>query len=278
MNKLLLSFAILTLSITAQDASVTQDLRTEVDLTKSVGALDEIQVIYHTEDNNVVDISTKRASDILGRMMTEIGGRSSLTHYVLNKIEGVENGQLIEKWRIANDLMGKRIYEVIIQTTNINDLENPVHQQVVKYQCIHYEYAERTLCIHDGCSLDPFVPNPTPGVICAKNYRYSQELIAVVYESTHNSENTNLGEGVYDITLECMKNKIETMPIKGEEVCYYEGFKPLNITPISEIREKLEGEGWTELKDGTFERKSTIETKTADVKVDENNMAIESNN
>lgn len=250
-----------------------------VDNRGSMDLANGIEDVIHQGNNNV-DISTKRASvmfQMLENKMAELQNPSHLSHFVMNEIEGNENGQLLEEWRIGTDTLGHKIYEVIIKTLNIN-AENPedrVHQQLVLFQCKFFEYYEEMICVPEHCDLTPFINTPTPGVVCAKNYRYSQELITTLYESSHTTDREDVGAGIYDLSLECMKKKIETLPVRGEEICYYEGFEPENITPLSEMEANLFADGWVRLEDGTYQRESVVESKNTDVRVDENEMTIQ---
>ena len=250
------------------------DLREQIDLTEDVS-----HPIHKIVGTHRVDISTKRASRVF-RSMEHTMRRGELTSYkfFLYQLEGLENGEMLVKWRIGTGDMGQREYTVTITTTDINDLDNPIHQQSVAFQCTNYEYYEKTLCVPFHCDLDPFKPEATPAEKCARNYHYSQTLIATVRESSYDLDQNDLGDGLYDETLNCYKQKVETMPVFSNEICYYEGFEPENITPLSEIEEKLFDDEWKKLEDGTYQRISERVKKTAEVRVDEEEMTLDDKN
>lgn len=247
------------------------DRRTPVDLTNGID-------IHEHNDTNEVDISSTRASEIFTTLITQMQetNQSTMSKYVLNHIEDSdENGNLLEHWYIGMSGDGTRLYSVTLKTTNLNDVENPVHSELIKFKCKYFLYADQTICIPEKCSLDSFVPVVTPSMKCAHNYRKSQNLITTIYESSHTTDKKDMGDGLYELTLECMKTKVETMIPNGSDVCYYEGFEPENITSLEQLEETLFDEGWKRLSDGTYKKKVIVEEKTAEVVVNEEQNKID---
>ena len=226
-----------------------------------------------------VDVGAKRAAvefEKLYHLLQKEGFRTHLSHYVLNVNPDTEdvNNTLLEEWRISRSLLGELTYTLVLTTTNAYDTENPLHVQLIHFQCKYEDYVEHMLCIPDKCSLDPFEATPTPGVICAYNYRQSQKTLTTIYEASHTTDQVDLADGLYESTIDCMKEKIEKLKISGNIECYYKGFEPENIVSYEEMNKALIDEGWKRLEDGTYERKSIVEEKSASALVDENNMTV----
>lgn len=226
-----------------------------------------------------VDISAKRAAQVFEHlhfiMEAGFGEMSHLSHYVLNVNSDVEdNNTMLEHWRIGHDENGQRTYMLIIKTTDRYNLEEPVHEQIIKFQCKYEDYVEHMLCIPDKCDLEAFETTPPPGIICAWNYRESQKFLTTVYESSHDTEHTDLGDGVYEASIDCMKKKIERMRLTGIWECYYKGFEPDNIVTLKEMEAGLLSDGWKRLENGSFERETVVEQKDASAVVDKNNMTL----
>jgi hypothetical protein len=229
--------------------------------------------------DGVIDVSAARAAKVFEKlhfvMDAGFGELTHLSHYVLNVNSEVEdNNTMLEQWRIGHDENGQRTYMLILKTTDRFNLENPVHTQMVKFQCKYEEYVEHMLCIPDKCDLEAFETSPPPGIICAWNYRQSQRFLTTVYESSHDVSHQDLGDGVYESSIDCMKKKIEKMSLSGIWECYYKGFEPDNIVSIAEMEKALLSEGWRRLENGTYERETVVEDKDASAVVNENNMTL----
>ena len=184
------------------------------------------------------------------------------------------NNTLLEEWRISRDLLGNQTYTLVLTTTNAYDEENPLHVQLIHFQCKYEEFVEHMLCIPNECSLEPFETTPTPGVVCAYNYRQSQKTLTTFYEASHTTSQEDLSDGLYESTIDCMKEKIEKLTVGSNIECYYKGFEPENIVSFEEMNKALIDEGWKRLEDGSYERRSIVEEKSASAKVDENNMTV----
>lgn len=261
----------------ANSASQMIDLRPNpIDLSNGVD-------VQETKNSGEVDVGAKRAADqfqILHDLMENgLGEQLHMEHFVLNVNPDTEdvNNTMLEKWRIGEDENGVRNYSVTLTTTNVYDEENPQYRQTIKYQCKYEPIVEHMICIPDKCDLESFSATPTPGVLCAHNYRMSQRLLATVFESSHNTDKSDAGDGVYDLTIDCMKKKVETMEIGSTVECYYKGFEPANIVSYEDMNKSLLDEGWKRLEDGTYRRETVVEEKEGSAKVDQNNMALTEN-
>ena len=257
-----------------------QDLRpAPVDLSNDID-------VNEVNESAEVDVSAKRAAEVFGKlheiMAKGQGELSHYSHYVLNVNNDTDsmNNTLLEHWRIGHDDLGARTYSLIITTTDHMNEEEPIHEQIVKFQCKYEEVVEQMVCIPEKCDLEPLETEPSPGVICAFNYRQSQTYLSSVYESTHSITDDDLGDGVYESTLECLKKKIENITVFGVYQCYYKGFEPNDVVTLEEMNEKLIDEGWKRIEDpkmpwgSKYSRESVVEEKTASAKVDENNQTL----
>ena len=242
----------------------------------AVDLTDGIDHLIERKQRKRVNISTKKATEVFTKMERNMAkGQIVAFKYVLYEQQGVENGELLVTWRIGQNRNGARNYTVTLTTTNVNDPENPIHKQRVAFRCKYSEYIEKVICGPKQCELEPYEPVETPSIKCARNYRYAEHLISTVWESSHDLDKNDLGDGIYDTTLDCFRQKVETMPVHSNEICYYEGFEPENITPLSELEDKLFEDGWKRLENGTYERITNRIKKTAEVRVNENEMTMD---
>lgn len=244
-----------------------------VDLTNGI-SVNEVAI------EGEVDVSAKRAAEQFEKlhnlMKDGIGERTHLSHYILNVNPQTDNvnNTMLEEWRIGHGLDGQRNYKLILTTTDAYNEETPIHVQEIDFHCKFMEVVEHMLCIPDKCDLEPFETTPTPGVICAFNYRNSQKLLTTFYESSHSIDKEDLGDGLYESTIDCMKKKIERITLRGNIECYYEGFEPDNIVSREEMEKVLIEEGWKRLESGEFERETVVEEKEASGVVDTNEMTL----
>lgn len=252
---------------------VTDERPNPVDLTNGINVNKEVV-------GGEIDVGAKRAAqefEKLYKILEDgLGWRTHLSHYVLNVNPETEdvNNTLLEEWRISRDEQGQPTYTLVLTTTNAYDEENPLHVQIIKFQCKYEKYVEHMLCIPDKCSLEPFETTPTPGIICAFNYRQSQKMLTTFYESSHETDKTDVGDGVYDATIDCMKKKIETLTIGSTIECYYKGFEPDNIVTFEQMNKGLIDEGWKRLEDGSYRRESIAEKVKGSAQVNENDMTL----
>jgi len=243
-----------------------------VDLTNGIN-------VNSTVSGGEVDVGAKRAAqefEKLHDIFERAGWRTHLSHYVLNVNPDTEdvNNTLLEEWRMSRDLEGQLTYTLVLTTTNAYDEKNPLHVQIIKYQCKYEKMVEHMLCIPNECSLEPFETTPTPGVECAHNYRQSQKTLTTFYEASHTTDQQDLADGLYESTIDCMKEKIEKLTIGSTVECYYKGFEPSNIVSFEQMNKALIDDGWKRLEDGTYERKTVVEEKSASAVVDENGMTL----
>lgn len=239
--------------------------------------------VHETVNSGEVDVGAKRAADMFTKlhdlMENGDGQQIHLEHFVLNVNPDTDdvNNKLLEKWRIGMNDDNTRNYSVTIKTTNVYDEENPSYSQTILYQCKYEPIVEHMVCIPDKCDLESFNSTPTPGIICAHNYRMSQKLLSTVFESSHKTDRTDVGDGVYESTIDCMKKKVETMSIGKVTECYYKGFEPNNIVSYEDMNQSLLDDGWKRLEDGTYKRETVVEEKSGSATVNENDMTLTEN-
>lgn len=247
-----------------------------VDKRQLVNLVADLDSNYEERGSSKVDVSTTKASDKFQALMhiIEETQRPSADAFDLHTIPDKLNGQILIHWKIRVNNNGEYTYKVILRTTDVNNKENPVHKDVYKYHCKHYAYVDQFLCVSAKCEVTPFSPTPPPAIRCAMNYRFSQQVITTVYESTHESTTSNPNEDVYVQILQCMKEKVERLPPRGEEICFYIGFEPENIVSIEEMHSKLIEDGWKKTQDNTYERRTVVEERKAVGIIDQNEMTL----
>ena len=277
---LTLLLAIPTLQARQEKQSTSVPMPEPIDLRPSPIDLSNGVEVHETINSGEVDVGAKRAAEMFTHlhdlMENGDGQQIHLEHFVLNVNPDTEdvNNKLLEKWRIGMNDDNTRNYSVTIKTTNVYDEENPSYSQTILYQCKFEDIVEHMVCIPDKCDLESFNATPTPGIVCAHNYRMSQRLLTTVFESSHKTDQTDMGEGIYESTIDCMKRKVETMSIGSTVECYYKGFEPNNIVSYEDMKRSLLDDGWKRLEDGTFRRETVVDEKSASAVVNNNDMTL----
>ena len=186
---LTLLLAIPTLQARQEKQSTSVPMPEPIDLRPSPIDLSNGVEVHETINSGEVDVGAKRAAEMFTHlhdlMENGDGQQIHLEHFVLNVNPDTEdvNNKLLEKWRIGMNDDNTRNYSVTIKTTNVYDEENPSYSQTILYQCKFEDIVEHMVCIPDKCDLESFNATPTPGIVCAHNYRMSQRLLTTVFES-----------------------------------------------------------------------------------------------
>ena len=117
------------------------------------------------------------------------------------------------------------------------------------------------------CDLKPFTPVPTPAVLCATNYSFSQSLVQVLFDSKMTQKQEPKDEDIYELVLQCIRDKKESVKLTGNEVCYYAGFEPNNIVSLEEMTANMKKENWNSTTEGDTEFKRVTQTDKQDYNV-----------
>ena len=73
-----------------------------------------------------------------------------------------------------------------------------------------------------------------------------------------------------NLMVKCIEKQIETLTVRGDTICYYEGFKPENMVTYEEMRSSILANGdWVETDTaGSFTRTTVIKEWEIDARID----------
>lgn len=169
------------------------------------------------------------------------------------------NNQMLVTYKITSE----RRFVVILKTSNDNaeKKEDRVHKQRLVFKCKMLNVVKEFMCMPANCDLSNFEPIDTPGTDCDDHYNESQDLIEYTFETVKEISPT-------EDFIKCVKERMEIVTPNPKTMCFYVGFRPNNIVPLSTYEEKFLENGYVKVGD-SYEKKSLIQTRVAQVKIDE---------
>lgn len=204
-----------------------------------------------------INLSTHRASLLYDGMMAEMqaSGLSSVKRFILHKIDLTDqhdssqfnsldwNNQLVEEWDLSTTENGSPLLTARIHTKNVNDPNNPVSVEEMKFVCSYYAKAEDYFCHPEQCDFKPSPLAATPAQKCVKHFTQAAQLDRTVFLAAEKQREPT-GSDTYRWIVECFLKKIETIEITGTEFCYYEGFAPENTVSLESMQNELNSHGF----------------------------------
>lgn len=254
-------------------------------LDTKLGSRDDIETVYSTSNN--IDLSANKATMMFKelRQIEHVEGAelNMRVKYILhtNVEREIGSNRLLEEWAMEHNSDGVDNLWVRLRVLDLNQtqLEDQVTEQMVGYHCKHWEDVDTYFCLPNRCDFDVVKPPKDPVKVCVNNYRQSQMTLNVVNEATNTQEPISAGEEIQNLIVHCIQTQIETLTIYGENVCYYEGFKPENLVSYEEMRQNiLANEDWVETdSSGTFQRTTIVKEWVIDSTIDTSKPAITEN-
>lgn len=235
------------------------------DVNKSLIQREDVETDVTT--SSYIDLSPAAASAKFREMMAMEaleGERNIRMKYVMHNNIGDDPGsnRLLESWAMTNLDNGLHSLTVVLRMLDLNNLElkNGIKENVFEFTCKYYKAQDICICKPEKCDFMNVKPPTDPVQICVNNYRQSQMVLDTVNVASQTQKPDVVGEELQNLIVLCMEQKIETLTIHGESICYYKGFEPENIVTYEDIKGKITSEpGWAETDvAGTFQRTTTI--------------------
>jgi hypothetical protein len=258
-----------------QDESYLFDLR-NMDTKLREHSDDMITTVYSTSNN--IDVSAKKAVEIFKELslieQVERVEYNMRMKYILhtNVERDAGSNRLLEEWAMESGPQGVKNLVVRLRMLDLNQtqIEEQVHETMVRYHCKHWADVDEYFCLPDLCDFSVVKPPKDPVKVCVNNYRQSQMTLNVVNEATNTQEPRIVGEEIQLLIVHCIQTQIETVKIYGENVCYYEGFKPENMLTYEEMKASIiANKDWVETEEaGTFQRTTVIKEWQIDTQID----------
>jgi hypothetical protein len=245
------------------------------DVNKSLMTRNDIEPVV-TESNRI-DLSPSAASNMfrqLHSMNVVEGERNMRMKYILHQNIGNDQGsnRFLEEWSMVNNNDGFYSVVVRMRMLDLNNLsdDDGITESMLSFTCKHYSEQDVYVCLPDKCDFHGVVPPATPVQICVNNYRQSQILLDTVKTATSTQEPKTLGDDTQLLIVLCMEKYIETITVQGENICYYEGFKPENMVTYEQLKENITKSGeWVETeKAGSFQRTTIVKEWEVVSKID----------
>ena len=236
---------------------------------------DDVNTMY--VDTNDIDLSAKKARNVFKelRNIDQVdGARNMRMKYILHTDANrdVGSNRFLEEWSM--EPKENNMFSVVarLRMLDLNDTTNSqgFQETIVKFDCKHHLAQKLHICIPEKCSFEGLVKPTDPVQKCVANYRESQMVLSVVNESTDTQVPKTVGDEVQLLMIKCMQKQIETLTVRGDTICYYEGFKPENMVTYKEMKESiLANNDWVETDTaGTFSRTTVIKEWEIDTLID----------
>jgi len=244
------------------DGSHLLDLR---DVDRSLMTRDDM--VADVTESNRIDLTPSAASRMfrtLHSMDVVDGERNMRMKYILHQNIGSDQGsnRFLEEWSMVNNNDGFYSVVVRMRMLDLNNLsdDDGITESMLTFTCKHYSEQDVYVCLPDKCDFHGVVPPATPVQICVNNYRQSQILLDTVKTATSTQEPQALGDDTQNLIVLCMEKYIETITVQGENICYYEGFKPENMVTYDQLKANILASGeWVETENaGSFQRTTVI--------------------